>query len=81
MKSGLSAHQEKVLNYIRSQTEVEQGDIVRHFYDEFAFKDMNNGRVAISRILSRLTTLDYVKKREEKNEGAGGIYKNVWSLK
>lgn len=80
-KQRLSERQEFVFDFIQSKGEVEQSVIVDEIIQKYQPKDKNNARVTVSRILSSLKSHDLVKKREEKNEGAGGIYKNIWSVK
>lgn len=80
MKLKLSKGQEQVYNLIKRKGEIEQREINEYLLKENNLKDMLNARVTTSRILSALRSENLVKKRQEKNEGPGGIYKNIWSL-
>lgn len=74
-----SKAQGKVYEYIKNKQDVEQSEIVKHFFIEFGYKDMNNARSGISRILTALKSSSLIYVRQEQNDGAGGIYKNVWN--
>jgi len=76
-----SKSQSKVLDYIKQNKDVEQSAIVKHFFVEFGYKDMNNARSGISRILTVLRADNLIFSRQEQNDGAGGIYKNIWNMK
>jgi len=76
-----SKSQEKVFQYIQKNKDVEQSEIVKHFFIEFSYKDMNNARSGISRILTALKANNLIFSRQEQNDGAGGIFKNIWNVK
>lgn len=77
----MSKQQTDVLEFIKNKKEVSQSEIVDHYLESFNYKNRNNARASISRILTKLKSIEYIDYRQEKNDGSGGIYKNIWFVK
>ena len=73
-----SIKQEKILDFIKEKGEVLQPEITEHFLPTYSDKKI--ARINICILLKKLQKDNLIKVvRTEKNEGSGGIDKNVWS--
>lgn len=68
----------QVLAFIRKKEPVEQAVIIKHFFEEFDYKNLSSCRVAVGRILKNIESQGLASKKSQMNESSGSIDKNVW---